>query len=398
MALLAALLASAFLATSCSSGGDDGVTGGSDKAVSSSPSPDGPKLTVSPAANATEVSPVTPISLSVDKKTITAVTVTSSKGDTVEGTIGADQKSWASKGKLSFGSSYTVKVTTDGSTTPITSTFTTVPTPSSDTSVRTSSIEGDGKTYGVGMPIILKLSHSVKGTAARTAFEKMLKVTSDPGTTGAWGWISSTELHFRPSQYWAAGSTVHVAVDSAGRSLGGGLWGRSDLTVDFKIGIKRQLFADASTHQMKVMESGSNIRTIPVSLGSAKHPSSSGTLIVIDKRPTAMFDSSTYGLPVDAPGGYRTKVNYAMRLTWDGQFIHDAPWSVEQQGNSNVSHGCINVGPANSGWLFNRVQVGDPVVVTNTGTQIPLGDGYSDWSISFASWLDHSATGQVTTA
>jgi lipoprotein-anchoring transpeptidase ErfK/SrfK len=397
MALLAVLLAGAFLAASCSAAGGDGSAGASDDKASTSPSPVGPKLIVTPAANATAISPITPIKLSVDKNTITAVSVTSSNGDAVEGAIGADQKTWASKGKLSFGSTYTVKVTTDASATPLTSTFSTVPTPSSDTSVRTSSIEGDGKTYGVAMPIILKLSHSVKSQAAKAAFEKTLTVTSTPATTGAWGWISSTELHFRPSQYWAAGSSVHVAVDSAGRSLADGLWGRSDLTVDFKIGIKRQLFADASTHLMKVMENGATIRTIPVSLGSVKHPSSSGTLVVIDKRPTAMFDSSTYGLPVDAPGGYRTKVNYAMRLTWDGQFIHDAPWSVAQQGNSNVSHGCINVGPANSGWLFNRVQVGDPVQVTNTGTQIPLGDGYSDWSLSWTEWLTHSANGQITT-
>jgi lipoprotein-anchoring transpeptidase ErfK/SrfK len=394
VALLVVLIATALFAAACSSSGGGG-TGTSD--VSASPSPAGPKLTVTPAANATGVSPVTPISLSVDKNTITAVSVTANDGDAVEGTIGADKKTWASKGKLSFGATYSVKVTTDASTTPLTSSFQTVPTPSADSSVRASSIEGDGKTYGVGMPIILKLSHGVKSQAAKAAFEKTLSVTSSPSTTGAWGWISSTELHFRPSSYWAAGSTVHVAVNSAGIDLGSGLWGRTDLTVDFKIGIKRIMYADAQTHYMKVVENGATVRTIPVSLGSAAHPSSSGTLLIIDKRPTAIFDSSTYGLPADAPGGYRTAVKYAMRLTWDGQFIHDAPWSVAQQGSSNVSHGCINVGPANIPWLFDRAQVGDPVVVTNTGTQIPLGDGYSDWSISFASWLTHSANGQITT-
>jgi lipoprotein-anchoring transpeptidase ErfK/SrfK len=157
------------------------------------------------------------------------------------------------------------------------------------------------------------------------------------------------------------------------------------------------MYADASTHQMKVEENDNVVRTIPVSLGSPQHPSSTGTMVVIDRRPTAIFDSSTYGLPADAPGGYRTKVNYAMRLTWDGQFIHDAPWSVAQQGSSNVSHGCINVGPANSGWLFNRTQVGDPVKITNAGPGIALGDGYSEWTLSWQDWLSHSATGQITT-
>jgi lipoprotein-anchoring transpeptidase ErfK/SrfK len=273
-----------------------------------------------------------------------------------------------------------------------------VPTPGADNSVRTSSILGDGKTYGVGMPIILKLSRSVKGDAKRAAFEKMLKVTSNPPTTGAWGWISSTELHFRPSEYWASGSTVHVGVDSAGRPIGDGIWGRSDLTVDFKIGANRQVIADSATKTMKVLEDDSVVKTIPISLGRPKFPSSSGTMVVIDKRRTAMFDSSTYGLAVDSPDGYRTKVEYPMRLTWGGEFMHSAPWSVADQGKRNVSHGCINVGPENAAWLFNRLQVGDPVTVKNTETTVQLGNGYTDWTLSFEDWLTHSATGEVNTA
>lgn len=401
--LLVALLAAALFAAGCSSSDGDGDGDGDGHATmsgatSASPTPAGPKLTVTPAANATAVSPVTPITLSIDKNTISAVSVTSEDGDQVEGTVGADRRSWTSKGKLSFGATYTIAVTTDASATPLTSKFSTVPTPSGDNSVRTSSILGDGKTYGVGMPIVLKLSRSVKGDANRAAFEKMLKVTSQPSTTGAWGWINSTELHFRPSQYWESGSTVHVTVDSAGRSIGDGVWGRSDLTVDFTIGTKRELIADSSTHTMKVLEGGSVVRSMPVSLGKPKYPSSSGTMVIIDKRRTAMFDSSTYGLAVDSPDGYRTKVEYPMRLTWGGEFIHAAPWSVADQGKRNVSHGCVNVAPGNAIWLFNRVQVGDPVTVKNTETKVELGNGYSDWTLDFQSWLTHSQSGVVTTA
>lgn len=395
--LLVALLATALLVAGCSSSGSDS-DGGSGADPTTSRSPDGPKLTVQPAANATAVPPSSPITLSIDKDTITAVSVKSDDGDAVEGAVGAGRRSWASVGKLSFGATYTVSVTTTGSATPLTSKFTTVPTPGADSSVRTSSILGDGKTYGVGMPIILKLSRSVKSDAARAAFEKMLKVTSDPATTGAWGWVSSTELHFRPSEYWASGSEVHVAVDSAGREIADGVWGRSDLTVDFTIGTDRRLVADSSTHTMTVSENGSVVKSMPVSLGKPKYPSSSGTMVIIDKRREAMFDSSTYGLAVDSPDGYRTKVEYPMRLTWGGEFIHSAPWSVAQQGKENVSHGCINVAPDNAVWLFNRLQVGDPVTVKNTGTTVELGNGYSDWTLSFTDWLTHSKGGVVTTA
>lgn len=30
------------------------------------------------------------------------------------------------------------------------------------------------------------------------------------------------------------------------------------------------------------------------------------------------------------------------------EFVHAAPWSVAQQGSSNVSHGCINLSPDNA--------------------------------------------------
>jgi lipoprotein-anchoring transpeptidase ErfK/SrfK len=148
---------------------------------------------------------------------------------------------------------------------------------------------------------------------------------------------------------------------------------------------------------MKVSENGSVVKSIPVSLGKPKFPSSSGTMVVIDKRREAMFDSSTYGLAVDSPDGYRTKVEYPMRLTWGGEFIHSAPWSVAQQGKENVSHGCINVAPDMAVWLYNRLQVGDPVTVKNTETTVQLGNGYSDWTLSFTDWLTHSKSGAVTT-
>ena len=52
--------------------------------------------------------------------------------------------------------------------------------------------------------------------------------------------------------------------------------------------------------------------------------------------------------------GYRTKIDFAQRLTWGGEFIHAAPWSEGQQGSVNVSHGCVNVSMANGDWLFKQ--------------------------------------------
>lgn len=393
--LVAIAAALALAACSSPSGGGDGD---GNARPSASPSPRA-VVTVAPAANATGVAPATPVVVSVRNGTITAVRVRSANGaDAVEGALAPNGTGWTSKGKLAFGAEYRVEVTTAVATAPTASTFRTAATPSAEGTVRTTSVLGDAKTYGVGMPIILKLDRSVTDTAQRAAFEKMLAVRSTPATNGAWGWVNNREVHFRPTAFWAPNSTVHVDVDTAGRQLADGVWGRTDLTVDFKIGVSRVVVADAKSHTMTVTESGSLVRTIPVSLGKATFPSSSGTMVVIDKRPRALFDSSTYGLAVDAPGGYQTKVEYPMRLTWGGEFIHSAPWSVGDQGRRNVSHGCINVAPANAVWLYQRMQVGDPVTVRNTGRSLAAGNGYTDWSVSFDTWLKRSASGSQSTA
>ncbi len=336
--------------------------------------------------------------LAVDRGKLTTVGVKSEKGDVVQGAVSADGKSWTSKGKLGFGAKYTVEAATDENPAPqAVGSFNTAAVPGGASSIRVNSVNGDGKTYGVGMPVILKLNNAVRTPAQRAAFEKSITVRSTPVTSGAWGWVNSREVHFRPKIYWAAGSKIHVTVDSAGRALGGGLWSRTDLTLDFKIGVKREIKANSANKKMQVIENGKLIRTIPISLGRPKYPSSSGTMLIIDKRPEAMFDSSTYGLAVDSPDGYRTKVKVPMRITWGGEFLHQAEWSVADQGVRNVSHGCLNIAPAPANWLYARAQVGDPVIVSNTEVKVKPGDGWTDWSVTFDGWLKQSAAGEVST-
>jgi lipoprotein-anchoring transpeptidase ErfK/SrfK len=391
--------------TSCSGserngdGGDGstGAKGGAKATKSAGPPP--VKFTLNPAVGATGVAPASQISLSLDRGKLATVAVRSARGDEVDGSVTPDGTRWVSRGKLAFGATYSVQATTsENSAAETVGSFSTAPVPGGGKSVRASSMLGDGRTYGVAMPIILKLNNPVRETEQRAAFEKTLTVRSTPATAGAWGWVNSREVHFRPRTYWAAGSKVHLKVDSAGRSLGNGFWSRTDMTVDFKIGTRREVKVDSGTKMLQVLENGRLVKTAPVSLGRPKYPSSSGTMVLIDKRPEAMFDSSTYGLAVNSPDGYRTKVQYPMRLTWGGEFIHSAPWSVADQGKRNVSHGCINVAPANALWLYQRVQVGDPVTVTRTETKVKQGDGWTAWSVDFATWLKESATGERQTS
>jgi lipoprotein-anchoring transpeptidase ErfK/SrfK len=93
------------------------------------------------------------------------------------------------------------------------------------------------------------------------------------------------------------------------------------------------------------------------------------------------MDSSTFGLRVDAPEGYRLDVKDAVRIDNSGIFVDSAPWSVASQGKTNVSHGCINISPANAQWFFDNFGSGDPVVVKNSVGIYNQNDGAQDWQI-----------------
>ena len=80
-------------------------------------------------------------------------------------------------------------------------------------------------------------------------------------------------------------------------------------------------------------------------------------------------------------------VNYATQMSYSGIYVHGAPWSVWAQGNTNTSHGCINVTEEAAQWFMNNTKRGDIVVVKNTtaGT-LPAYDGLGDWNMSWEEW------------
>jgi lipoprotein-anchoring transpeptidase ErfK/SrfK len=133
---------------------------------------------------------------------------------------------------------------------------------------------------------------------------------------------------------------------------------------------------DNATKQMTVTRDGTAIKSIPVSLGKPSTPSSSGTMVVMSKERSTIFDTTR----TDGPDGYRVQVSFAQRLTWGGEYIHAAPWSEGDQGHRNVSHGCINVSTANAAWLFDMTMIGDPVTTRGTGVELAPGNGWTAWN------------------
>jgi lipoprotein-anchoring transpeptidase ErfK/SrfK len=126
---------------------------------------------------------------------------------------------------------------------------------------------------------------------------------------------------------------------------------------------------------------------MPVSLGKPSTPSSSGTMVVMDKATTTLFDTTD----TDGADGYKININYAQRLTWSGQYVHSAPWSVGAQGHRNVSHGCVNLSPSNARWLFDKTLIGDPITVKGTSDKLVYGNGWTPWDVSWKQFVKGSA-------
>lgn len=124
--------------------------------------------------------------------------------------------------------------------------------------------------------------------------------------------------------------------------------------------------AQDGDHTIYWWKNGRFVKSMPISMGSNKHPTPNGVYHTKEKYRDMYMDSSTYGVPIDSPEGYRTYVEYATRMSWDGIFIHGAPWSVASQGNTNVSHGCINISNENAKWVYENIGSGTPIVVRGT--------------------------------
>ncbi|MEU7752229.1 Ig-like domain-containing protein [Micromonospora sp. NPDC049171] len=383
----AGFLAVALAFTAACTDGDGGKPsswhGGSE-----SPAPKAAATISEPAADAKDVPASTGITFTTKDAVKTAVELKDAAGKAVEGALAADGKTWLPTGTLEYGTSYTATVTATGDDdrpATATSTFTTMAKP--DNQVRVSSFLGDNQVVGVGMPLIVKFSRDIPEDY-RDDVQRRMTVTSTPAQEGIWHWVSPTEIRYRPKVFWKTGSKVSYRVRAGGLPMGEGWYGSADLSVDIKIGPSVIMTVDNKTKRMTVTRNGAVIKTIPVSLGKKSTPSSSGTMVVIEKLRKTVFDTFEELGPEE---GYRTKIDFAQRLTWGGEFIHAAPWSEGQQGSVNVSHGCVNVSMANGNWLFNNTQVGDPITVKGTETKLKNGNGWTDWNMSWDEYVKGSA-------
>ncbi|MCV7269991.1 L,D-transpeptidase [Mycolicibacterium doricum] len=369
--------------TSCSSGSEPEVQ----QVISDKGTPFGdllvPKLTSSVTDGAVGVPVDSPVTVGAEGGVLGSVTMVNEDGDPVSGTLSPDGLTWATTEPLGYNKSYTVTAKSMGLG-GVTSRQMTFETHSPENLTMPYVLPNEGEVVGVGQPVAIRFDENITN---RLAAQRAITVKTDPPVEGAFYWLSNREVRWRPAQYWEPGTKVDVEVNTYGVDLGDGLFGQDNVKTSFTIGDQVVATADDTTKTLTVRRNGEVVKTMPISMGKNSTPTDNGTYIIGDRLSHLVMDSSTYGVPVNSPDGYRTEVDWATQMSYSGIYVHSAPWSVGSQGESNVSHGCLNVSPSNAKWFYDNTKRGDIVEVVNTvGSRLPGTDGLGDWNIPWEQW------------
>jgi lipoprotein-anchoring transpeptidase ErfK/SrfK len=354
--------------------------------------PAAPSISYEPADAAKDVAPVAPVRVEVKDGWFQKVSLTNSDGKVVAGALNRDRTSFTTTEPLGYGVSYTwggSVVGHDGKAVPLQGSFTTInPTKQVNGQFQLA----DGQTVGVAAPIIIQFDAAISD-AARPAVEKALKVTTVPPVEGSWAWlpdeVGGSRVHYRTKDYYPSGTKVNVDAKLYGVDFGDDAYGAQDITLNFAIGRRQLVKAEASSHRIQVLdESGAVIMDFPCSYGEGDLPRNitrSGIHVVTEK-----YEDFYMSNP--AAGYSNAHERWAVRISNNGEFIHANPSSAGAQGNSNVTNGCINLSTSDAEQYFQTAIYGDPVEVTGTSIQLSYADGdLWDWAVSWDEWVAMSA-------
>lgn len=347
-----------------------------------------PSVTMAPADRARDVPISAEVSPKVNNGKVTGVKLTDDKGRPVPAQAREDGSGWVPDRPLANSRTYTAEVTVtgrSGKTTTQKTTFTTMA-KSTKPAITSELYFRDNETYGTAMPVVLGFDPPIP-EQARADVQRRLFVKTDPPQPGTWSWMSDgKQVEYRAPDRWKSGTRISVRSALEGLPIGKEAVGDVDRVATAKVGRQVSLDIDNATKQMAVYQDGKLLKKIPVSLGKSSTPSSSGTMVIMEKHEHTTFD--TRGAP---DGGYVVDVDDAQRLTWGGEFIHSAPWSEGEQGYNNTSHGCTNVSATAADWLMGVTQVGDLVTVRGTEVQLDQGNGFTAWNVGWDEFAKGSA-------
>jgi lipoprotein-anchoring transpeptidase ErfK/SrfK len=375
-------------------------------ARSAAPLPSPAIVQITPGPDAHDVDPVGRVLVTAATGVLTNVAMVNDSGNPIPGAMTPDDTAWKPTVPLGYGRTYTITAASRGPggvPSMEVSTFSTL-TPGNETEAYLTTTDGsslqEGGRYGIGTVIV---AHFDEPIPDRAAAERRLVVTTSPPVPGSWYWVDNQNAHWRPQRYYTPGTVVRVAANIYGAPLGGELYGQEDSQVSFTIGDAHVSIADDNTHQVSVFDDGRLVRTMPTSMGMGGTQEIAGRTLsfwtppgvytVMDKGNPVVMDSSTFGLPINSRLGYRESIKYATRISTDGIYLHELDATVWAQGNTDTSHGCLNLNADNAKWFYEFSQPGDIVEVHNTGGPTLQIWQNGDWNVPWDQWSKGSALG-----
>lgn len=374
----------AVFATACTSSGGNGTS-------APRTADPGPHITITPATGSRAVRPERPVSVAVTGGRIQKVTVTGKSGAVV-GKLSPDGTRWQSRWPLAPTTEYQVTASARdqaGTAATAQSTFTTL---RPEHTVDVSAVAPEnGERVGVGMPIILGFDRPVRNKAD---IERALEVRTSMPVEGAWRWDGDQQVIFRPRRYWAKGHKVSVVAHLKGARSARDTYTTRDLRLAFTVGNAVISTVNTKKHRMTVRRDGRVIRRAPISAGKATkraYTTTNGPHLAMSREYHVVMDSTTVGIPKGHPDYYKLDVYWAVRISNSGEFVHSAPWSLSDQGESNVSHGCVNASAKNATWFYKATRRGDVVIVTGTDRELEWNNGWGYWQLPWSKWVKGSA-------
>jgi lipoprotein-anchoring transpeptidase ErfK/SrfK len=349
-------------------------------------------VSITPDDGTRKARPDRPIVVTATNGKLDSVSV-KARGKQVAGIFNAARTEWRSQWTLSPSTSYVATATaTNSAGKPVqaSSEFKTLkPDQTLSASLDWILAGNEGSEYGVGMPIILNFDQPVHN---RERVEKALEVKAEEPVEGAWRWMNDQQVIYRTKEYWPAHQEVKLVAHLAGVRAAKNVYGTKNFTWTFDIGAARISKIDLKKHKMTVRVDGKKKRTVPVSGGNAttrEYTTTSGVHLTMEKgNPTRMISP---GRQPGDPGYYDLLINYAVRISNSGEYLHQTAGDLHCLGQANCSHGCVRQPADDAVWFYRNVQPGDVVIVTGTDREVEWNNGWSFWQMSWKQWKKGSS-------
>jgi lipoprotein-anchoring transpeptidase ErfK/SrfK len=361
-------------AAACSgSGAQWNAPGGSN---STAPAPGEAVLTISHKADATNVSPADPVTVTIANGTLDDVVLINPDNKAVKGEFSADKSSWQTTEELGYNRKYTLKAKgsgLDGRSYEDSRSFTTVK-PAEYTRPYLRANVSRCSTVALRGQSAIVVTGATRRSPTGPRRACSLTVTTDPPAS------RRLAVAQQPRGALAAKSVLagryEVTVEASLRQAPRRRPlrpGRRRPKATFTIGRKKIAIADSKTHRMKVYIDDVLVKTIngrdttlgiPISMGKGgseigangtvvSYTTNSGPHVITTKHEVYRMTSASFGITdPDSPNFYDEKIKKSIRISGDGEFVHLADWNIWAHGKTNTSHGCINVAPAYIYWFY----------------------------------------------